>query len=296
MRSIHVKKIFAIAIISLMGYIIYKNQGLEEKNNCEKIDMTVEWLKIQASVIGSTADSLEVQDTSGSIMSLTEIINDERKIGIFVNKNHCSDCWKEAAKNLIKATYTSGIGKPFILGDEFRESEVRFLAHEEFPGVPIYRIQKCNSFALSRFMQLKRPFFFLLDVDGTISSIFFYEGIMMPVFYKYFCIASVANKASDTLEIPHPMINLGNVSYRCVIPLRYELVNNSKSKCQIVRIVPSCECLKVKDIPKILEPGNSIYIRLELTVELQGKFERNIEVYTDNRREPYVLSVVGCCK
>lgn len=295
MRTIHVSKIIAFAVLLLMGYIIYMNSCLEENNLRAKLGKTAEWMELQATIY-FLVDNIEVQDTANNNLLMTGIADDERMIGIYANDKHSSHYWMEAVDNLLKVIKSSSIGKPFILIDDFNSIDVLFGASENLSDVPIYELHKNDNSVFGHLTRIERPFFFFLSKDGIVSSVFFYDEVMMPVLVEYFRKQSMRENDEDTLEIPHPIINLGYVSRHMKIPLRYKLTNMGADECNIVKIQPINSCIVVNDGIRCIEPGQTITIEMELDIKTHGKFKKNVYVFTDMREEPYLLSVIGNCE
>lgn len=277
-------------------YFSYVNTQLSEKNREDEIQSMSEWLRMQDCASLHDLSAFEVTDTNGVAMPLSNIVSAEKRVGVYVNRMFCSDCWKVTVRDLALTYKKWGVDKPFVLLEGFNIRDVKIMAREDSLGLPLYLLVEHDNMILDQLALEGEPFIFFLHDDGKISSITYIADIMRPIIHKYLeTSSSSVSLTSDSLVLLNPVIDLGHVPYRTKFNLTYVIVNNNNKSFNITDVDTSCGCIALDSISFHLNSRSKTYVTAHYLSDSWGKFTRYIRLFTNQRKEPYILTVTGYC-
>ncbi len=289
---------FILAVLVLLCVsVTYMNYSHNEKLARRELQEKVRWMRLQDAVSRHDISDILVATSGKDTMSLVTLAQDGRRIGIYAHRAQCSDCWKVIAMNVRNICKAYHIAEPFILAEGFRPIDVRVMEREDSLGVPIYALlQDCEDSYIRQLSMEGKPFVFLLNSDATISSVMYYNDVIVPVMKEYFKTLSADSLHTGKVTITPSRVRLGRVPHRRDFNLHFSIRNDSTQSCHIRKIIPSCTCMQIGEVPDRVAPGKEADINVLFTTDMLGAFEREIEVYIDSREEPYVLTVEGYCQ
>ena len=294
MRKITFSQIFLVAgaIICLFAtYMNYKyNRKLQHRELMEK----VQWMKMQDIVSIHPVNHITVKNTQGEMIPLPALAQNGVRIGIYAHRSQCTDCWRTIATNIKNMCEAFHVAAPFILFDGFRPTDIRIMAKEKDSlQIESFFMNEYEDKYLQRLSITGKTYVFLLNPDSTMSSVMYYDDAIVPVMKEYIKTFSVDSLYSDHLTIENPHIQLGKIPCRKEFKLHYIIKNNSRHDCNILKIIPSCTCLQIENSLERIEPGKTAELNVVFFSDVFGAFYREIEIYTDTRDDPYILSVEG---
>ena len=266
------------------------NQKLLHKELLEK----VQWLKMQDVVTDHSVSKITVTSVHGATESLSSLAKNGARVGVYANRSQCADCWRTVAANMQDICQTYHITNPFILLDGFRPADRRIMANEsDSLKMEFFFMNDCEDPYLHKLSMMGKPYVFLLNPDSTMSSVMYYCDAIVPVMKEFLKSFSVDSLSLGHLTIDEPHIQLGTIACRKEFRLHYIIRNNSRNVCKIVKVVPSCTCIEIENNLKRIEPGETVNFDVVFFSDVLGLFMREIELYTDSRSEPYILSIEG---
>lgn len=289
---------FILAVLVLLCVsATYMNYRHNEKLARRELQEKVRWMRLQDAVSRHDISDIQVATSDKDTMALATLAQDGRRIGIYAHRAHCSDCWKVIAMNVRNICKAYHIAEPFIMADSFRPIDVRVMEREDSLEVPFYAIlQDCEDSYIRQLSMEGKPFVFLLNPDGTVSSVMYYNDVIVPVMKEYFKTLSADSLHTGKVTITPSRIRLGKVPHRRDFNLHFSIKNDSAQSCKIRKVVPSCTCMQIGEVPGSVAPGKSADIHMVFTSDMLGAFERELEIYVDSREEPYVVTIEGYCQ
>ena len=240
-------------------------------------------------------NGLEVTDTAGINFPLVNLTLYEKRLGLYVNRMFCSDCWMTTARNIGEVAKEIGIDTPFILADDFNQRDIKLLARKDSLGLPIYLLKPHESDILKRLASQGEPFIFYLHSNGMISSILYLADIMKNDIVKYLKISYKDPIEADSLEITNSVVDLGYVPYRRKIPIQFLIINNTPINVKILEVKSSCGCLEIDPSFKEIKGISETVLNVQYYSESMGSFRKIIKVFTDEREKPYIFIIKGYC-
>ena len=288
---------FILAVLVLLCVsVTYMNYRHNEKLARRELQEKVRWMMLQDAVSRHDVSGIRVATSDRDTMPLATLAQDGRRIGIYAHRAQCSDCWEVIAMNVRNICKAYHIGEPFILAEGFRPIDVRVMEREDSLGVPIYALlQDCEDSYIRQLSMEGKPFVFLQNPDSTISSVMYYNDVVVPVMKEYFKTLSADSLHTGKVTITPSRVRLGKVPHRRDFNLRFSIRNDSTHNCRVRKVVTSCTCMQIEKMPDSVATGKSADINVVFKSDMLGAFEREIEVYTDTREEPYVLKIEGYC-
>lgn len=296
MKEEKIKKVFNLILwvmVLLCVYITYKNYTLNEDNTEKSLEERIEWLELQEAASSHDISGLTVQDIKADSIFLSELAENGPRIGIYANRIQCSDCWKTVVQNMREICRSYQLEQPFLLAEGFTLLDMRIMEKQDSLNIPLYLLQSHDATFLKKLERKEKPFIFFLNPDATISSILFYEDAIVPMLTGYLKKRSPEHLSADSLIISKPVINLGGVPERRSFTLRYVISNHSDHDYKIVKVEPFCSCIAPEDNPTAIAAHKSVELTFSFVSDGLGSFDRKINIYTDQRKEPYTFHVVG---
>lgn len=264
------------------------NQKLLHRDFLEK----VQWLKTQDIVSKHQVKHIMVKKQEETIQ-LVSLAQSGVRIGIYAHRLQCTNCWKTVANNINNICKTYHITEPFILFDGFRPSDIRIMERDDSLKIEHFSVVDYEDPYLQSLSRVGKPYVFLLNPDSTISSIMYYDDAIVPMIKEFFKSLSIDSIYPGHIKIQNQHIQLGKIPCRKEFKIHYIIKNESRNVCNIKKIIPSCTCLQVENNFKQILPGETKILDIVFFSDVYGPFRREIELYTDTRNEPYILSIEG---
>lgn len=250
-------------------------------------------------------DSTRVCNSQKEKVNLISLVEDGPRIGLYIDRLQCEPCWQAELNGL--AYYlqkTEGLPQPFVLAANYNVREVKLLAQRNATDIPMYITDELE--ALNHISKLRKPFFFVLEPDGTVASVYYPDEQSIASDSIYF--NTIARKYRKTakpvathqeqngqqsLHILKEKIDIGEVGMRKKKEVVFQLANEGKEACDIYDIRMSCTCLMLKSMPQVILPGETGEIRVNFLSTSKGRFSRTLQLTTSTRNLPYTLTIVG---
>lgn len=297
MRRFHFSQIFLLAGVIVCLFATYTNFKYNKKVQHRELLEKVQWMKMQDAVSIHPVNHLTVRNTQGDTIPLTALAQDGVRMGIYAHRSQCADCWRTVATNIRNICQSYHVADPFILFDGFRPADIRIMSKEKDSlQIESFFMNEYEDTYLKRLSVTGKTYVFLLNMDSTMSSIMYYDDAIVPVMKEYIKSFSIDSLHSGQITIDNPHIQLGTIPCRKEFYLHYTIKNNSKDDCNIIKIIPSCTCLQIEDSIERIAPGQTANLNVVFFSDVFGAFYREIELYTDTRDEPYILSIEGDCQ
>lgn len=105
------------------------------------------------------------------------------------------------------------------------------------------------------------------------------------------CKPSAYCNQSDDCIIEDADYNFGVIPDSvAILNHRFQIFNNTSDSCRIIRIEKSCGCTQVRLTDRIIPPESSSFLDVEIDLGANYNFfERDINIYTNLRQEPYTI-------
>lgn len=285
-----------LLVILLCMFATYMNYKQEKKREHKELQEKVRWMQTQDVVSIHHIDTLQVATVERDTIDLSSLAREGRRIGIYAHRSQCSDCWRAVVRNMRNICKAYHIEEPFVLADGFRTIDVRVMEKEDSIGVPIYTLLDNEDLYIHDLSLAGKPFVFLLNPNATMSSVICYNDVIVPEMMEYFKTLSVDSMYTGEVHVTPSCVKLGKIPHRREFKLHFSMKNASQKVCNITRIEPSCTCVQIEKVPDCILPGKTVEINMVFFSDMLGPFMREIEVYTDFRDEPYILSIEGNCQ
>lgn len=287
---------FALALLAVVCFFAtYMNYKHNQKLMLRDLKEKAMWMKMQDIVSTHSIKDILVATSNKDTLYLSSFAQDGTRIGVYAHRSQCSDCWKIIAQNIRNICKTYHITEPFILANGFRPIDVRVMEKEDSLGIPLYTILNDKDQFIEHLSQERKPFVFLLNPDATMSSVMFYNDAVVPIMKEYFKTLSNDSLHTGEVHMAPSHIRLGKIPHRREFKLHFTIRNNSQKRCNILKVNPSCTCIQIENMPDCIDSANTEDIHFIFTSDMLGPFVREIEIYTDFKKEPFVLSVTGNC-
>lgn len=292
--------IFFLFIVVLFTVIVFYNNKLMAFNN-DRRDIVVlkdHFLNQINQMKLNINDSISFRDTSGNKIGLSQITNGTR-LGIYMDTYGCDMCSKEAIEYVRKKIGISPtIPAPFIIANSNNSNPRDLKLFSRKIPFPLYSIDVRLDKNMMYLSELHKPFYFLLETNGTMSSVFFAQEDINLVFRDdYF--AKILNKisikdAAKSLNIVPKDMDLGEIKIRKKYNITFTIENNTTTNCWITSIKSYCGCITShKKDNYAIAPGKVDTVTASIVLTDEGQFSRQILLETNYRKEPYIFTVSG---
>ena len=284
-----------VVVFLLFVYIFNSNKQLSRDIQEKKIEEMAEWLMKQSEASSFDAKGLEIKEINGAVIPLASIVESDKRLGVYVNRLFCSDCWKITVRDVAHVTKSLGLDEPFILAEGFNLRDIKIMAREDSLLLPIFLLQPHENKKLQQLALQYEPFVFFLNCDSTISSAFFLSDVMAPAIQKFIFMCN-SKESGDSLVIKNPIIDLGHVPFRRKFNLSYIISNTRDETYVIKRVETSCGCLEADTTEIEILPSSETVFPVRYYSDSKGVFSKKVRLSTDEREKPYVLTVKGVCE
>ena len=119
------------------------------------------------------------------------------------------------------------------------------------------------------------------------------NNLYRKVFAAGLLCLSCATASAQRIEAKNQVLNVGQVMFRQPVVAEYELHNASSRDFSIAKVRTSCGCTTV-DYPEGIIHGNADFtLRATYDAKQMGHFEKQIGIYTEGNKEPFMLTLKG---
>ncbi|MGF7080821.1 DUF1573 domain-containing protein [Mucilaginibacter sp. UYCu711] len=243
-------------------------------------------------------NNLVLRDTSGNEVPISKL-TDKYRLGIYMDTHSCDLCAKEAIKfasDLIGKD--KDVQPPFVLVDRGFANPRQLKLYNRGLPIQIFLVDAKESKSMTALADLHKPFYFLLDSNSKISSIFFTEEkINMALREKYFANIHhkiISNDIGKGFTITPQVQDIGNVPLRKKQKVIFVLNNNTPNNCWVTDIKTFCGCVSInKKFPYNIAPKVTDTITAYVIVTNKGDFSHPVLIFTNLKKEPYELKING---
>lgn len=106
-------------------------------------------------------------------------------------------------------------------------------------------------------------------------------------------VCAVCAADAQRIEPINKVVDCGQVTYQTPVTAEFEIKNKDNHSIRISDVRTSCGCVAV-DYPKSEIQGDAAFlVRVTYDAQTMGRFEKLIDVYTDNSQQPLMLTMRG---
>ena len=247
--------------------------------------------------------NLTFRSNSGESLSVKEISR-LAHLCLYIDKRHCSSCWKDEIRNLTNwCDSVEFSSAPILIANNFSRRDLKIMQEETI--LKIYSIGSQLDF-LRPLTKFNVPFYFVLSQDGHACSPYFPSNEDMGVYPKrYFVHARNLTKQAkeceysegdDALVLLNENVELGTIPYRKKIDISFKMKNVGKRLCKVLECQPSCSCIMVDSFSSVISPGEIGYVAITTVQNNKGSFQHSVRIKTDFADRPYNVNFMGECK
>ena len=104
---------------------------------------------------------------------------------------------------------------------------------------------------------------------------------------------AVSGADAQRIEPINKVVDCGQVTYQTPVTAEFEIKNKDNHSIRISNVRTSCGCTSV-DYPKGEIVGDAAFmVRVTYDAQTMGRFEKFIDIYTDNGQSPLMLTMRG---
>ena len=119
------------------------------------------------------------------------------------------------------------------------------------------------------------------------------NNLYRKVFAASLLCLSCVTASAQRIEAKNQVLNVGQVMFRQPVVVDYELYNKSSRPLYISKVRTSCGCTTVDYPEGAVRSEDSFTVRATYDAKQMGHFEKQIGLYVDDSREPYILTLKG---
>ena len=179
-----------VYLFTLLSFYIYiQGDKFQVKKADEKdTEELQKWFAVQTRAATYNFAKDQITDSTNIPMPMMQLAKKGPRIGMYVHDIHGVPNW-EKELDYLKAlvAQNKGLEQPFFLTNNLHGRELRIIKKEYAIPFPIYSY--CFTFERRDIFYLAlqhRPFFFILNPDGMVSSIVFPDDAIRPLMTNYF--------------------------------------------------------------------------------------------------------------
>jgi len=231
-------------------------------------------------------------------MILANLIDKGARIGLFIDRFQCEDCWMRAVAFLKKETKNNHLLKPFILASSYNQRNFFLLNQRYKMPFPVYLLDRPEE--ITFLLNENQPFYFVLNQDGTMNYIFYPEGLYEQIgeFYlksvTQYCFQNAKfpqNHYKSPIALLNPSVDLGKISIRQKKEIIFNIKNTGTNKCSIKNVHPSCNCILLESAPDYILPQQTGKIKVAFLSVVKGQIEREMQFSIDQSQTVYHLKI-----
>jgi hypothetical protein len=217
------------------------------------------------------------------------------KILYYIDSKGCTQCklhvdiWKNQIAELgSKADFL------FYFYPKNEKGLLSYLKQEQFMNYPIYIDNKDELNKLNRFPNDPRYQCFLLNKDNKVLAIGNPVNPKIFRLYKRIITGEISNNLSiTTVEAKQTTIELEDLQVRKSSEVTFTLKNTGKEPLIIQTVNASCGCTVPEWDKQPVATGKSAKIKVRITPEEKGYFNRTITVYCNTKKGQILLKIKG---
>ena len=307
------KKIISYGILGVMSVftvILYMWDRLQDKEReLVRVQGDVEllrssYLDLSRNCASWITGDIVVRNFAGDTVELRSLASDGPRLGLYIAGNQCESCWKAALAYLERMMHDKEAGrKPFIVAGRYNPREYRLLRQQVEVSFPVYPV--CGGEDMARIEAMGEPFYFVLQPDGSWSSVFFPDGLYEVLGDTYFTAVSqlmqstgsrhpISRQDTDErkgLVLLNDKVNLGKVGLRKKQTAVFRIKNTGMEPCIIRDAHPLCNCLSLEKVPHVVAPGDTACFKVAFLSSRKGLVRRSVRFRIEGSSVIYMLRI-----
>lgn len=222
-----------------------------------------------------------------------------KRFCLYIDRSQCEQCWERTLSFLEKTvSEEKNMPQPLVIASGFNRRELQLLLNRRPISYPVYLIER--PWEIERLLKQNQPFYFILESDGRMTSIFYPENLYEQLGKSYLhhvaveCFPdSTTNNAKSGIKLVNPEVDMGEVPIRSKRKVEFAIRNVGKKKHRIISVMPTCNCMIIENTPKVILPGETEVIKVAFLSNNKGQVEREIQVCIEGEETPYVFKLKG---
>ena len=292
-------------VIGAFTYFVYLND-LKRDAELKLSDMEDSYKMLQSHFLRQISQTEAYIKPDTPLFSPTE--NDStlasltlhgKRFCLYIERSQCEECWERALAYLEKETSNMNYRpSPIILASGYNRRDFLLMLERHHIKYPVYLLER--PWEIEDFLSHNQPFYFILEKDGRMKSIFYPEGIYELMGERYlrhitaYCFPDTKDVHTNAdIELLNPQVDLGKVPLRQKRIVELRIRNKGKQKCNIKNVIPTCNCVLVEGFPEAILPGETDTIRVSFLSTNKGAVEREVRVTVKGENTPYVFTITG---
>ena len=230
----------------------------------------------------------------------TDFFHKEFKILLYVDSTGCSSCrmrlfdWKQLIEEA-ERLYPGKVGFLFFFQPKLIK-DIDFLFVRDRFEYPVFMDTGSEINCLNRFPQVELFQCFLLDGDNKVLSIG--NPTMNPKIWDLFKSQIEGTRLSEpkiltTIQVEKTTHDYGTIHKGSTNYTDFEITNTGSNPLVISRISVACGCTRATWDRQPIAPAKTTTIRVEMTPDITGSFNRTVAVYCNTDEAPTKLTVTG---
>lgn len=296
---------FLLFVIGAFTYFVYLNDlkrdaelklsdmedshGIMQSGFLRQIELTEAYIKPDTQLFSPT-------EKDSTIASLTL---HGKRFCIYIDRSQCEQCWERALSFLEKTvSEEKHMPQPLVIASGFNRRELQLMLNRRPISYPVYLIER--PWEIERLLKQSQPFYFILEVGGHMTSVFYPENLYEQVGKSYLhhvaaeCFPdSTATLVKSDIKLVNPEVDMGDVPIRSKHKVELFICNTGTKKYHIISVLPTCNCMFIENTPKVILPGETEVIKVVFLSNNKGQVERKIQVNIEGEETPYVFKIKG---
>lgn len=295
-------------LVGIFTYFVYQNDiRMDQAVKLVELEAGQERLKqfmlqhIQ-SIEGHVDTNTRLHSLSHKESVLEDVVRDGARVGLYIDRLQCSDCWERALSYMKKVAPTiQHLPKPFVLVGGYNRRDFILLNQTHDIPFPVYLME--HSLPLKHLTSQNQPFYFVLEPGGRLSSVFYPEelyGMMGELYFKTMAGACYREQGPEAtvlepeyIDLLDEEIDFGQISVRKKKKLTFRVKNTGKRKIEIKNVRTSCNCVLLEATPRYILPGETGLFKVIFLSSSKGYFVREVLFNTNQSNTVYKLRMKG---
>jgi hypothetical protein len=237
-------------------------------------------------------------------VDLKSLLSDSLTLIFRYNENNCNICVEEALKPLMEYSAKIGIKNILIITSYRNIRTMQIFIRKYAPGIHVFNSNEDINLPIEKW---STPYFFLIDNTLKVQLVFIpikeiqnytreYLNIVNQQFLKKEVIEISSNPIVTTVESVQVEIELTDLQIDKTVEAIFSLKNTGNQPLIIQMVNASCGCTIPEWDKQPVKTGKSAKIKVRITPEEKGYFNKTITVHCNTEEGQISLKVKGMVK
>jgi hypothetical protein len=286
--------VILLLIFVILGFFSCKNS--KRKAEAEKI--VKEWIGKEIQFSEDAQCCILGTDATPDLCA--GLFDREYKIFLYVDSTGCSSCrlrllqWKQLIEEA-DSLFEEKLGFLFFFQPKSKKDMEYLFKNDQF-DYPVFIEMNDAMNQINHFPAQAQYQCFLLNKENKVLMIG--NPMINPKIWELYK-EQISGEKKATNELltsikPDKMaFDFGNIRKGSKNKVAFTIENTGENPLIISRVTASCGCANVEWDKQPIEPGQTAKVRVEMTPEEIGHFEKTIEVYCNAKESPVKLTITG---